>query len=65
VDSISDDEALAAAYAALGSMAPAGVIELQGELGSTSTRALAMPPPRPTESAGEIQIRKLEATASI
>jgi hypothetical protein len=65
VDSISDDEALAAAYAALGSMAPAGVFELQGELGSTSTRALAMPPPRPTESAGEIQIRKLEATASI
>jgi len=65
VHSISDDEALAAAYAALGSMAPAGAIELQGELGSTSTRALAMPPPRPTESAGEIQIRKLEATASI
>jgi hypothetical protein len=65
VQSISDDEALAAAYAALGSMAPAGVIELQGELGSSSTRALATPPPRPTESAGEIQIRKLETTASI
>jgi hypothetical protein len=65
VQSISDDEALAAAYAALGSMAPAGVIELQGELGSSSTRALATPPPRPTESAGEIQIRKLEHTASI
>jgi hypothetical protein len=65
LQSISDDEALAAAYAALGSMAPAGAIELQGELGSTSTRALAMPPPRPTESSGEIQIRKLEATASI
>lgn len=65
VQAISDDEALAAAYAALGSMAPAGAIELQGELGSQSTRALAMPAPRPTESAGEIQIRKLEATASI
>ena len=65
VQALSDDEALAAAYAALGSMAPAGAIELQGELGSQSTRALAMPAPRPTDSAGEIQIRKLEATASI
>jgi hypothetical protein len=65
VQAISDDEALAAAYAALGSVAPAGAIELQGELGSRSARALATPAPRPTESAGEIQIRKLEATASI
>ncbi|MCE2907387.1 MAG: hypothetical protein O9343_04615 [Burkholderiaceae bacterium] len=60
----SDDEALAAAYAQLGAMAPLGVIELQGELGSRSTRSLAKPPPRPTESAGDIQIRKLEHTAS-
>ena len=64
VEVVSDDEALAAAYAALGSMAPAGVIEVQGELGSRSTLALAPAPPRPTESAGEIQIRKLEHTAS-
>ena len=62
---LSDDEALAAAYAQLGSMAPMAPIELQGELGSPSARAMAPPPPRPTESAGEIQIRKLEHTASI
>lgn len=65
VEEVSDDEALAAAYAALGTMAPAGTIELQGELGSPSARAMAPPPPRPTETAGEIQIRKLEQTASI
>ena len=65
VSEMSDDEALAAAYAQLGSMAPVGAIELQGELGSRSARSLAPPPPRPTESAGEIQIRKLEHTASI
>lgn len=64
VQALSDDEALAAAYAALGTMAPGAGIELQGELGSSSTRAMALPPPRPTESAGEIQIRKLESTAS-
>jgi hypothetical protein len=62
---LSDDEALAAAYAQLGTMAPLGSIELQGELGSPSTRALQPPLPRPTETAGEIQIRKLESTASI
>jgi hypothetical protein len=65
VSEMSDDEALAAAYAQLGSMAPMAAIELQGELGSPSARALAPPPPRATESAGEIQIRKLEHTASI
>jgi hypothetical protein len=68
VADVSDDEALAAAYAALGNMAPDTLglapIEMQGELGSPSTRALSPPPPRPTESAGEIQIRKLEHTAS-
>lgn len=65
VAEVSDDEALAAAYASLGTMAPLAPIELQGELGSPSARALAPPPPGPTESAGEIQIRKLEHTASI
>ncbi|MFN9745163.1 MAG: hypothetical protein ACK57B_05920 [Betaproteobacteria bacterium] len=60
----SEDEALAAAYAQLGAMAPMGVIEFQGDLGSRSARSLAKPPPRPTESAGDIQIRKLEHTAS-
>ncbi len=65
VEVMSDDEALAAAYASLGTMAPSGAIEMQGELGSPSARALAPPPLRPTESADEIQIRKLESTASI
>jgi hypothetical protein len=65
LQSVSDDEALAAAYAALGSVAPAGAIEMQGELGSRSTRALATSAPRPTESAEEIRIRKLEATAQV
>lgn len=62
---LSDDEALAAAYAQLGAMAPPGAIELQGELGSRSARSLAKPPPRPTESGGDIRIRKLEHTASV
>jgi hypothetical protein len=61
---LSDDEALAAAYAQLGAMAPPGAIELQGELGSRSARSLAKALPSATESAGEIQIRKLEHTAS-
>jgi hypothetical protein len=38
---------------------------MQGELGSRSTRALATSAPRPTESAEEIRIRKLEATAQV
>jgi hypothetical protein len=45
-------------------MAPPGAIELQGELGSRSARSLAKALPSATESAGEIQIRKLEHTAS-
>ena len=40
LDVRSDDEALAAAYAALGDLAPANV-ELQGELGSPSAKVLA------------------------
>ena len=36
----SDDDALAAAYAALGDLAP-GAVELQGELGSSSARAVS------------------------
>lgn len=64
-DEVSDDEALAAAYAQLGAVAPAGPIELQGELGSRSARAMASSRPRAAESGGDIQIRKLEQTASI
>jgi hypothetical protein len=55
----SDDEALAAAYAALGSMGQPEV-ELQAELGSPSARAIAAPPPRHSEHAGHIQLRELQ-----
>jgi hypothetical protein len=55
----SDDDALAAAYAALGSLAPV-VIETQAELGSPSARALAPRPPRHGEPAGEIRLRELQ-----
>jgi hypothetical protein len=56
----SDDDALAAAYAALGAYAPSGEIEMQGELGSRSAKAVSAPLPRVTESAGEIQLRVLQ-----
>ncbi len=57
----SDDEALAAAYAALGAMAPDTVtgIEMQGELGSQSARALLKPLGRSLPPAPEIKIREL------
>ncbi len=61
VQSLSEDEALAAAYAALGTMVPAGELEFQGELGSRSTRALAPAAPRVTATAGEIQLRELQS----
>ncbi len=57
----SDDEALAAAYAALGALAPAG-IETQAELGSRSARAVNVPPPRHSELGGEIKLRELHTT---
>ena len=56
-----DDEALAAAHAALGNMAPTHDVEFQGELGSQSARALAAPAPRHSESAGSIKLRELQA----
>jgi hypothetical protein len=59
-DSASDDDALAAAYAALGAMAPSGEVELQGELGSRSARSVSAPLPRVNESAGEIRLRALQ-----
>ncbi|MDP1900660.1 MAG: hypothetical protein Q8K96_09435 [Rubrivivax sp.] len=50
----SDDEALAAAYAAMGQGAAASEeVEVQAELGSPSARALAPPAPRVGESGGE------------
>lgn len=60
VQMISDDDALAAAYAALGTMVPSEGIEFQGELGSSSAKALAPPLPRAAASAGEIQLRHVE-----
>ncbi len=41
LDVSTDDDALAAAYAALGDLAPGAAVDLQGELGSTSAKALA------------------------
>lgn len=58
---LSDDQALAAAYAALGQGAVSGEVEFQGELGSKSTKALAPPAPRASDTAGEIQLRELQA----
>jgi hypothetical protein len=55
-----DDAALAAAYAALGSMTPSGEVEFQGELGSRSARAAAGHKPKPGEAAGDIQLRELQ-----
>lgn len=59
-DSATDDDALAAAYAALGAVAPSGEVELQGELGSRSAKSVSAPLPRVNESAGEIQLRALQ-----
>jgi hypothetical protein len=57
----SDDDALAAAYAALGALAPS-VIETQSELGSRSARAVNPTPPRHSELGGEIKLRELQST---
>ena len=58
---LDDDDALAQAYAALGTSAPktrqTTEVEFQGELGSRSARALAPPVPRVTETAGDIKLR--------
>lgn len=60
VEEVSDDDALAAAYAALGNVAPSGEIEFQGELGSKSAKAVAPPVPRAGEHAGEIKLREVQ-----
>ena len=57
----SDEAALAAAYAALGGVAPAGVVEMQGELGSPSARAPQRVPTTRTGGLGEIKLRELES----
>jgi len=61
VEEVSDDDALAAAYAALGDMAPSGEIQFHGELGSKSAKAVAPPVPRAGEHAGEIKLREVQA----
>jgi hypothetical protein len=60
VEEVSDDDALAAAYAALGNVAPSEGIEFQGELGSKSAKAVAPPLPRASEHAGDIKLREVE-----
>lgn len=62
VDS-TDDDALAAAYAALGNLAP-GAVEMQGELNSPSARVLereaARPVTRGTSVPDSLQLRELQ-----
>jgi hypothetical protein len=55
----SDDDALAAAYAALGAVSPGGAVEMHTELGSPSARALAKPVPRGA-APSEIKLRELQ-----
>ncbi len=60
VEVSSDDDALAAAYAALGDAAP-GAIEFQSELGSSSAKALARVPVRSAaDDAVEIHVPDLQ-----
>jgi hypothetical protein len=58
---IGEDEALAAAYAALGAASPLAV-EMQGDLGSASGRSLARPAaPHAADTTPEIELRTLQA----
>ena len=57
-----DDEALAAAYAALGHSPATADVELQGELGSRSAKAVAAPTPRAGAHAPEIKLRELQTS---
>lgn len=61
VHTLSDDEALAAAYAAMGTLPHQDGIEFQGELGSSSTKAMAAPLPRASASADDIQLLEVRA----
>jgi len=64
-DSRTDDEALAAAYAALGNMVPTGPVELQGELGSPASRQVERAALRPVARAAvapdSISFRELQS----
>ncbi len=55
-----DDEALAAAYAALAGAAPDCVVELQADLGARSARAVAPKPLRAVGASAELELRALE-----
>jgi hypothetical protein len=59
----SEDEALAAAYAALGAMSPdtQSGVEMQGELGSPSARALGRAQTRVYQPAPGIEVRELHS----
>jgi hypothetical protein len=62
LDVRTDDDALAAAYAALGDLAPAAPVQFQGELGSASGRVTAREPERAAAvPAGEIKLRELQS----
>jgi hypothetical protein len=65
IEDSTDDEALAAAYAALGNLAPgAATVEMQGELNSPSARVLersaALPVARQGSAPDSIQLRELQ-----
>lgn len=60
VESSSDADALAAAYAALGDAAPVGgSVQMQPELGARSARAVAAPQVRSADRPGPIALREL------
>ena len=56
----SEEDALAAAYAALGDAGPSGSIEFHSELGSFSAKAMAPSLPRVTSSAEKLQLREVQ-----
>jgi hypothetical protein len=58
VEEVDDAAALLAAYAALGTMAPSGMVEIQSELGSPSAKA--HPQERAKPGAERIQLRDLQ-----
>jgi hypothetical protein len=61
LDVSTDDDALSAAYAALGNAAPGAGVEMQGELGSTSAKALARELTRvAADTPAEIRIHALQ-----
>jgi len=57
-EEVDDDAALLAAYATLGTVAPGGAVEMQGELGSPSAKAL--PRERVSPVAEPIRLRDLQ-----